>query len=94
LQAFASGSVFYFSGIYNLLGVEELPTSSYVGELLQTLLYALILVSVASLFVRRVRARGVERQQLKWFTYATTVTVVGVALTYVISEAIGSAWLG
>ncbi len=93
LRAFASGTVIYL-GIYNPLGVEELPTSSYVGDLLQMLLPALILVSVASLLVRRLRATGVERQQLKWFTYATTVTVIGVALTYVISEASGSVWLG
>jgi uncharacterized membrane protein YhaH (DUF805 family) len=94
LHAFASGTVFYLGGIYNPLGVEELPTSSYVGDLLQMLLPALILVSVASLLVRRLRATGVERQQLKWFTYATTVTVIGVALTYVISEASGSVLLG
>ena len=93
MQAFASGPVIYL-GIYNPLGVEELPTSSYVGDLLQMLLAALILVSVASLLVRRLRATGVERQQLKWFTYSTALTVIGVALTYVISEATGSVWLG
>ena len=93
MHAFASGTVFYL-GIYNPLGVEELPTSRYVADLLQNLLGALILVSVASLLVRRLRATGVERQQLKWITYSTALTVIGVALTYVISETTGSVWLG
>jgi hypothetical protein len=51
------------------------------------------LISAASLFVRRLRARGVERQQLKWFTYAVAITVSGFILTYTISEAVGSVWL-
>jgi hypothetical protein len=44
--------------------------------------------------VRLVRASGVERQQLKWFAYAGALTGSGIVLTYTISEAIGSAWLG
>jgi hypothetical protein len=59
-QALAPGSLFYLEGIYNPLGVEGLPN---VGELVQTLVYTLIFVSVASLFVRRLRTSGVERQQ-------------------------------
>jgi hypothetical protein len=94
LHAFTSGTVIYLGNIYNPLGVEELPTSNYVGDLLQMLLTALILVSVASLLVRRLRATGVERQQLKWFTYSTALTVIGIVLTYVISEATGSVLLG
>jgi hypothetical protein len=38
-----------------------------------------VIVGVASLVVRARRARGEERQQLKWFLYAVTLT--GVALT-------------
>jgi hypothetical protein len=90
-QAFAPGPVFYLGSIYNPLGVEGLPN---LRRLIQTLLYALILVSVASLFVRLVRARGVERQQLKWFTYSTTLAVIGLILTFSISELTGSVWLG
>ena len=40
------------------------------------------------------RARGVERQQLRWFTYAATLTICGIVLTYTVSEALGSALLG
>src|SRR5215210_2312216 len=90
-QMFAPGPVFYLGGIYNPLGVEGLPNAY---KLIETLLSAFILVSAASLFVRRVRARGVERQQLKWFTYSATLAVIGLILTFSISELTGSVWLG
>jgi hypothetical protein len=89
-QGLAPRSVFYLGGIYNPLGVEGLPN---VGELLQTLVFSLIFVSAASLSVRRLRARGVERQQLRWFTYSSTLAISGVILTYTISEATGALWL-
>jgi hypothetical protein len=89
-QALAPGSVYYLEGIYNPLGVEGLPN---VGEQVQTVVFTLIFVSAASLFVRRLRASGVERQQLKWFTYTSTLAISGVILTYTISEAIGALWL-
>jgi signal transduction histidine kinase len=78
-------------GIYNPLGVEGLPN---IWELIQRLLFALMFISVVSLFVRQLRTSGVERQQLKWFTYAATLSIGGIILTYIISEAIGSMWLG
>ena len=90
-QMFAPGPVFYLGGIYNPLGLEGLPNAFM---LIETLLYALLLFSVASLFVRRVRARGVERQQLKWFTYSATLAVIGLILTFTIAELTGSVWLG
>src|SRR5215204_631554 len=90
-QMFAPGLVANLGGIYNPLGLEGLPN---LWKLIQTLLYALLLVSVASLFVRRLRASGVERQQLKWFTYAATLAVIGLILTFTISELTGSVWLG
>jgi hypothetical protein len=92
-QAFASGLILSLGvgGIYNPLGVEGVPN---VFKLIQTLILALAFVSAASLFVRQLRARGVERQQLKWFAYSATLAISGVILTYTISEAIGSVWLG
>ena len=45
-------------------------------ELLIALSALLILLSAASMVVRFRRARGVERQQLKWFTYAPLVAVL------------------
>jgi hypothetical protein len=54
----------------------------------------LIAISVASLLMRRVYARGVERQQTKWFTYTTAVGASGAILQYIISEPLGLVWLG
>ena len=90
-QAFAPGLVLGVRGIHNPLGIEGLPNA---WELIQTLLFVLIFISAASLFVRRLRASGVERQQLRWFTYAAAITVCGIILTYTVSEAIGSVLLG
>ncbi len=89
LQEFASGVVWPLGGaaIYNPLGVEGLPN---YWELTQALLLTLIFTSAASLFVRRLRARGVERQQLKWFTYSATLAISGAILTYIISPVIGA----
>jgi hypothetical protein len=70
--------------------VEGLPN---VGELIQTVNFTLVFVSAGSLFVRRLRASGVERQQLKWFTYTSTLAISGTILTYTISEALGAQWL-
>ena len=89
LQEFASGVVLALGGaaIYNPLGVEGLPN---YWEPTQALLLALIFTSAASLFVRQLRARGVERQQLKWFTYSATLAISGAILTYIISPVIGA----
>ncbi len=91
-QALAPGLVLALEvgGIYNPLGVEGVPN---VFELIQNLLFALIFISVASLFVRLVHASGVERQQLKWFTYAGALITSGAILTYTLSEVIGALWL-
>jgi hypothetical protein len=89
-QALAPGSVYYLRDIYNPYGVEGLPN---VGNLVQMVVFTLIFVSAVSLFVRRLRASGVERQQLKWFTFSSTLAISGVILTYTISDAIGALWL-
>jgi hypothetical protein len=89
-QALAPGSVYYLRAIHNPLGVEGLPN---YGELIQTVNFTLVFVSAGSLFVRRLRASGVERQQLKWFTYTSTLAISGTILTYTISEALGAQWL-
>jgi hypothetical protein len=47
------------------------------------------LACVGALAVRFRRARGIERQQLKWFLFASAITVVGVGL----SELVSRLWL-
>ena len=93
-QAFSPGPVLGVGGIRNPLGIERLPNA---WEVIQAVLFALMFASVASLFVRRLRARGVERQQLRWSTYASTLAISGIVLTYTVSEVVGSAlpgWVG
>jgi hypothetical protein len=68
-------------------------TNSAVGPV-ESVLYVLGIVAAASLFGRMRRAMGVERQQLKWFAYATVVLVGGAVLDFTVSEATGVRWLG
>ena len=80
--------------IRNPLGIEDLPNAY---KPVQVLMLVLIAVAVASLLIRRLYARGVERQQTKWFTYAAAVAASGVVLKYVISEPLGlvrPGWVG
>jgi hypothetical protein len=58
----------------NPLGVEGLPN---IFRLVQTLVLALGPVAAASVVVGRRKARGVERQQIKWLLYAGTIFFVG-----------------
>ena len=88
--AFTPGVILSLGRINNPLGVEGLPN---VWKLTQTLMLTLIFVSAASLFMRLRRARGVERQQIKWFTYTGVVASSAALLTYTISEPIGALWL-
>jgi hypothetical protein len=39
------------------------------------------------------RSEGVERQQVKWFTYAVAVLATSATLAYVVSESMGVVWL-
>jgi hypothetical protein len=47
----------------------------------------------ASLFARLRNATLVERQQIKWFAYAITVTGSGAILTYSVGEVVGVWWV-
>jgi hypothetical protein len=88
--AFTPRVILSLGQINNPLGVEGLPN---VWKLTQTLMLTLIFVSAASLFMRLRRARGVERQHIKWFTYTAVVASSAALLTYTISEPIGALWL-
>src|SRR5215216_5408248 len=97
LAAFSPGPIDAIGGaVDNPLGMEALRgvgTNSAVGPL-ESVLYVLGIVAAASLFGRMRRTRGVQRQQIKWFAYATVVLVGGVVLGFTISEATGVQWLG
>jgi hypothetical protein len=91
LAAFSPGLPVGLPAIRNPLGIEGLPDAY---KPVQTLMLLLIAVSAASLLVRRLYARGVERLQTKWFTYATAVAASGAIFKYVISEPLDLVWLG
>src|SRR5215216_5433049 len=92
LAAFSPGQIILgLPAIRNPLGIEGLPNAY---KPVQALMLILIAVSVASLLMRRLYARGVERQQTKWFTYTSAVAASGAILDYIISEPLELVWLG
>src|ERR671915_768440 len=60
----------------------------------ETIVYALGLIAATSLLARLRGSKGVERQQVKWFTYAVAVLAISATLAYVVSETMGVVWLG
>ncbi len=76
--------------IQNPLGIESMPSLSWTVE---AVMFALIFVATASLFMRLHYSRGIERQQIKWITYAAVTGISGAILMYTISEATDVLWL-
>jgi hypothetical protein len=92
LAAFSPGPIVLgLPAIRNPLGIDGLP-SAY--KPVQVLMLLLIAVAVVSLVMRQLYARGVERQQTKWFTYTTAVAASGAIFQYIISEPLELVWLG
>ena len=94
--AFSAGPIPTLTPIENPLGLEDAqtllgPVATVAGALERGILG---LVAVGSLFLRLRRARGEEREQIKWLAYAASVVVIGAILTYVIPEATGAQWVG
>ena len=71
-------------GIPNPLGIESLESLQLLSGVLDVVMPVSWLVvgfaSAASLVVRSLRSRGEERQQIKWFAYAT---VLGISFFFV-----------
>jgi hypothetical protein len=74
VEALTPGPIEGLEGIRNPLGVEGFRESlSFVGELLFFVSNLLVLLSVASLFLRLRHAGRTTRQQIKWLAYAAAL---------------------
>jgi hypothetical protein len=56
-------------------------------------MYALVVVGASSMLARLRHAGRLERQQIKWFAYATTIVISGVILKNVVYPPVGIVWV-
>ena len=89
LAAFSPGPIL-LTPIENPRGIEGLPS---VYRIVEAFMYALIVVAAGSMLARLRQASEVERQQIKWFAYATTVAVSGVILKNTVFPAVSVTWV-
>jgi hypothetical protein len=70
------------------------PDTSAVGGILGGLFIGCIVAAIISLVLRFRRARGVERQQLKWFTYAGVLLILTIPVAEFLPASIAAAFGG
>jgi hypothetical protein len=78
------------STLDNPLGIEGLPNAS---KEIEAFMYALVVVGASSMLARLRHAGRIERQQIKWFAYATAVAISGVILKNTLYPAVGVTWV-
>ncbi len=77
--ALMPGTLYGFPGVENPFGIEALARLlGPIGAVTGVLTLAAILVPVIALIARFRRARGDERQQIKWVVYAVAVLVAAI----------------
>jgi signal transduction histidine kinase len=74
--------------IANPLHVPALGSIDWLAWALWPALLALFVLAIASMFIRFRRSTGVERQQLKWFAFASTLLAVYFVVSAIL-EAVG-----
>ena len=89
-SAYSPGPIRGLGSLRNPLGIESIPNLSGAVEVL---VFVLALAASVSLLVRLHSARGVEHQQIRWFSCAAAVAAVGAIVYYVVSDALDSWWL-
>jgi hypothetical protein len=85
LAAFSPGQILQ-QPLRNPLGIEGLPS---VSRMVEAFMYALIVVGASSLLLRLRRVGWIERQQIKWFAYATAVAISGIILKNTVYPVVG-----
>jgi len=78
------------STLHNPLGIEGLPNAS---KAIEAFMYGLVVVGATSMLMRLRYAGRIERQQIKWFAYATVVVISGVILKNVVYPMVSVTWL-
>jgi hypothetical protein len=89
LAAFSPGPILELP-IRNPLGIEGLPN---VYRPVEVFMYTLVVVGASSMLLRLRRAGWIERQQIKWFAYATAVAISGIILKNTIFLMTGETWV-
>jgi hypothetical protein len=84
--AFSAGPVDGLAPVENPLGIEAVGN---VYGPVKAVSFALGFGAMASLCVRLLHARGIERQQLKWCAYFIGMLVSGATLAYTVAETMG-----
>jgi hypothetical protein len=76
--------------LINPIGIKGLPNAS---REIEAFMYALVVVGASSMLARLRHAGTIERQQIKWFAYATAVAISGVILKNTVYPAAGVTWV-
>jgi cytochrome b subunit of formate dehydrogenase len=78
------------SALQNPLGIEGLPN---VSRAIEAFMYVLVMFGASSMLARLRHAGRIERQQIKWFAYATAVAISGVILKNTVYPAVNVTWV-
>ena len=78
------------STLQNPLGIEGLPN---VSRAIEAFMYVLVMFGASSMLARLRHAGRIERQQIKWFAYATAVAISGVILKNTVYPAVNVTWV-